>query len=144
MAEAGLLEVDVGADQHVVEQEDPALLGLDQLPTVTIHSLRQRLAEKQLPLARGQQLGEGDVTKSTPTSVQAVTQTSPRQRPRILWLCAKGTQAGRGGGGDRATSSILGVTRGWRTTHWVLWVLTHPAQWPAPFSAEPATASPSL
>lgn len=47
---AHLLEVDVGTDQHVIEQKNPALLGLDQLPAVTIHGLRQRLAEKQLPL----------------------------------------------------------------------------------------------
>lgn len=59
MARAHLLEVDVGTDQHVIEQEDSALLGLDQLPAVTIHGLRQRLAEEQLPLARGQQL-EGE------------------------------------------------------------------------------------
>lgn len=45
------LEVDVGADQHIVQQEDPALLGLDQLPAVTIHSLGQGLTEEQLPLA---------------------------------------------------------------------------------------------
>lgn len=96
-AEAHLLEVDVGADQHVIEQEDPALLGLDQLPAVAVHGLRQRLTEKQLPLARGQQLGEGD-TRSAPTSTQAATRTSPRQRPRILQLCPDGTQAGRGGG----------------------------------------------
>lgn len=51
-----LLEVDVGTDQHVIEQEDPALLGLDQLPTVSVHRLRQSLTQKQLPLARGQQL----------------------------------------------------------------------------------------
>lgn len=51
-----LLEVDVGADQHVAEQEDPALLGLDQLPAVTIHSLRQRLTQEQLALPGGQQL----------------------------------------------------------------------------------------
>lgn len=46
-----LLEVDVGADQHVIEQENPAFLGLDQLPAVTVHGLRQRLTKKQLPLA---------------------------------------------------------------------------------------------
>lgn len=51
MAWAHLLEVDVGTDQHVIEQEDATLLGLDQLPTVTIHGLRQRLTEEQLPLA---------------------------------------------------------------------------------------------
>lgn len=72
-ATAHLLEVDVGADQHVIEQEDPALLGLDQLPTVAIYSLCQRLTEEQLPLARGQQLGEVDRARSTPTSTQAVT-----------------------------------------------------------------------
>lgn len=54
-----LLEVDVGTDQHVIEQEDPAFLGLDQLPTVSVHCLRQSLTEKQLPLARGQQLEKG-------------------------------------------------------------------------------------
>ena len=56
--QARLLEVDVGTDQHVAEQEDPALLGLDQLPAVTVHGLRQRLTQEQLPLARGQKLGE--------------------------------------------------------------------------------------
>lgn len=48
-----LLEVDVGTDQHVIEKEDPALLGLDQLPSVSVHRLRQSLTQKQLPLARG-------------------------------------------------------------------------------------------
>ena len=50
-SQACLLEVDVGADQHVVEQEDSALLGLDQLPAVTVHGLRQRLTQEQLTLA---------------------------------------------------------------------------------------------
>lgn len=90
MARAHLLEVDVGTDQHVIEQEDSALLGLDQLPAVTIHGLRQRLAEEQLPLARGQQLGERETE-------QGQRQTSPRRRPRIPRLCTKETEARRGG-----------------------------------------------
>ena len=85
-AQAHLLEVDVGTDQHVIEQEDPALLGLDQLPTVAVDGLCQRLTEEQLPLARGQQLEEKDRARSTPTSPQAVTQTSPCQRARIFQL----------------------------------------------------------
>lgn len=53
------LEVDVGADQHVVEQENLPLLGLDELPAVPIHRLRQRLTEQELPLPRAQELQRG-------------------------------------------------------------------------------------
>lgn len=68
MAQAHLLEIDIGADQHVAEQEDPALLGLDQLPAVTVHGLCQCLTQEQLPLTRGQELGEGDGAESTPAT----------------------------------------------------------------------------
>lgn len=54
-----VLEVDVGADQHVVEEENLPLLGLDELPPVSVHRLRQRLAEQELPLPRAQQLRRG-------------------------------------------------------------------------------------
>lgn len=51
-----VLEVDVGADQEVAEQEHLPLLGLEQLPAVPVHRLGQRLAQQQLPLPRAQQL----------------------------------------------------------------------------------------
>jgi len=45
-----VLEVDVGADQQVVEEENLPFLRLDELPPVTVHGLRQRLAEQELPV----------------------------------------------------------------------------------------------
>lgn len=45
-----ILEVDVGAHQHVVEQENLPLLRLDELPPVAVHRLCQRLTEQELPL----------------------------------------------------------------------------------------------
>lgn len=54
-----VLEVDVGADQHVVEEENLSFLRLDELPPVAVHRLCQRLAEEELPLPRAQQLRRG-------------------------------------------------------------------------------------
>ena len=95
--QARLLEVDVGTDQHVVEQEDPALLGLDQLPAVTIHGLRQRLTQEQLPLARGQKLEEQTEQDQRQHCSRAAPQTSLCQIPRAVLPRPKGTTAGRGG-----------------------------------------------
>lgn len=96
--QARLLEVDVGTDQHVAEQEDPALLGLDQLPAVTVHGLRQRLTQEQLPLARGQKLGEETGRGQRQHRSRAGPQTSLRQIPRMVLPRPKGTATGRGGG----------------------------------------------
>lgn len=53
---AHALEVDVGTDQEVAEQEHLPLLGLEQLPAVAVHGLGQRLTQQQLPWARAQHL----------------------------------------------------------------------------------------
>ena len=109
--QARLLEVDVGTDQHVVEQEDPALLGLDQLPSVTIHGLCQRLTQEQLPLARGQKLGEQTEQDQRQHCSRAAPQTSLCQIPRAVLPRPKGTTAGRGGGEAGPRPPPLG-TRG--------------------------------
>lgn len=103
-----LLEIDVGADQHVVEQEDPALLGLDQLPAVTVHGLGQRLTQEQLPLTRGQQLRGGDGAESTPaprTGRSADVTVPESQHP----LAARRRDQGWG---RRRTGSSPGMMRG--------------------------------
>lgn len=111
-AQTRLLEVDVGADQHVIEQEDPSLLGLDQLPAVTVHGLRQSLTQEQLPLARGQELGKAGRARSTLASHAGCYADSTMPKTQNSLPCTKGTEAGRGGGRGRATPSIPRVTRG--------------------------------
>lgn len=40
-----LLDVDVGADERVVQEEDLALLGFEDLPLFPVHGLNERLTE---------------------------------------------------------------------------------------------------
>lgn len=42
-----LLDIEVGTDEFVAEEEDLALLGLDDLPPLSIYCLHQRLAQDQ-------------------------------------------------------------------------------------------------
>lgn len=51
-----LLQVDVGTDQGVVEEEDLSLLRLENLTFITINNFRQQFTLTQLPLLRVQQL----------------------------------------------------------------------------------------
>lgn len=51
-----LLQVDVGTDQGVVEEEDLSLLRLENLTFITVNNFRQQFTLTQLPLLRVQQL----------------------------------------------------------------------------------------
>lgn len=42
-----LLDIYVGADEHVVEEEDLPLLGLQDLSPVAVHRLNERLTKDQ-------------------------------------------------------------------------------------------------
>lgn len=50
------LDIYVGADQHVIKEEDLPLLGLEHLSPLAVHRLDERLAQDQRPLLRVQLL----------------------------------------------------------------------------------------
>lgn len=52
------LDIYVGADQHVIKEEDFPLLGLEHLSPLAVHRLDERLAQDQRPLLRVQLLEE--------------------------------------------------------------------------------------
>lgn len=53
-----LLDIYVCADEHVVEEEDLPLLGLQDLSPLAVHRLHERLAKDQRALLRVQLLQE--------------------------------------------------------------------------------------
>lgn len=51
-----LLQVDIGADQDVIEEKDLSLLRLENLTFITVNNFNQEFTMNQLPLLRVQQL----------------------------------------------------------------------------------------
>lgn len=56
LCERDLLDIYVGADQHVIKEEDLPLFGLEHLPPLAVHRLNERLAQHQRALLRVQLL----------------------------------------------------------------------------------------